>query len=171
MAKKQKKEERQKAWGLTVNAMIPMVLVPNEEENIERILNEIVDGIAAIGIQLVVVRPKNKDLEKDVEQWHDRHPHSVVLINSLEDADTVCDMAVFEDLTVERLKDTQDRELVPLAEKGCLDPFDPIAEQGNGFLYEANPWSLFAALVRAAETYRFPYDWKNLMKANRKKTA
>lgn len=43
--------------------------------------------------------------------------------------------------------------------------YDPLAEKGDGFYFK-NPikWEIFAAVVRAMETYKFPYDWGNLVK-------
>ena len=46
-----------------------------------------------------------------------------------------------------------------------LKNYDPNQENGNAFLYEAlTHWQAFAAVVRALETYRFPYDWKTIQK-------
>lgn len=43
--------------------------------------------------------------------------------------------------------------------------YNPLQEKGNGFYFK-NPtkWELFAAIVRALETYQFPYDWENLIR-------
>jgi starch synthase len=38
--------------------------------------------------------------------------------------------------------------------------YDPVAQTGNGFRFEAyDAWQFFAAVVRAAETYRHPHSW------------
>jgi starch synthase len=43
--------------------------------------------------------------------------------------------------------------------------YDPRTGEGNGFTFEAyNPWALYAALVRAAETYRHRDIWRRLMR-------
>ncbi len=43
--------------------------------------------------------------------------------------------------------------------------YDPTGEQGNSFYFcEENPWSVFAAVVRATETYRFHYDWAGIVR-------
>lgn len=43
--------------------------------------------------------------------------------------------------------------------------YNPLQEKGNGFYFK-NPtkWEVFAAIVRALETYQFPYDWENLIR-------
>lgn len=43
--------------------------------------------------------------------------------------------------------------------------YDPLREKGNGFYFkDATKWEIFAAVVRALETYKFPYDWENLIR-------
>lgn len=62
-----------------------------------------------------------------------------------------------------------------IRKKGCVPisqmngnstaDYDPLKERGNGFYFK-NPtkWEIFAAIIRALETYQFPYDWENLMR-------
>lgn len=43
--------------------------------------------------------------------------------------------------------------------------YNPTSETGNGFVYEnENVWGIFAAVVRALETFKFPYDWKHIVR-------
>jgi hypothetical protein len=58
--------------------------------------------------------------------------------------------------------------VVPITQK--LDPsiidYNPNTESGNAFVYKnANEWEVFAAVVRALETYKFPYDWKFIVRS------
>ena len=46
-----------------------------------------------------------------------------------------------------------------------LDDYNPVQESGNAFLYEeTTAWQCFAALVRALETFKFPYDWRTIQR-------
>jgi len=46
-----------------------------------------------------------------------------------------------------------------------IKDYDPVAATGNGFRFEAyDPWQFFAAVVRAAETYRHPSLWAWLIR-------
>lgn len=46
-----------------------------------------------------------------------------------------------------------------------LKEFDPLSSEGNSFLYQdANKWSMYYALIRYLENYKFPYDNRNLVK-------
>lgn len=164
MSKKQKKEHQQKAWGLLVSGHIPLILLHDEvDHRIHQIVLEIVDGIAAIGLQIAVVIPKHAEHKKLWQAHAEKHPKWVKIIESHESKLPVFDMTILEDVTIERLKELRDVRMVPVAEKG-VSTFDPIEEKGNGFLFHQNAWSLFAALVRAQETYRFPYDWDNVIR-------
>jgi hypothetical protein len=49
--------------------------------------------------------------------------------------------------------------------KTILAEFDPLDAVGNAFLYqENNVWSMYYALIRYIENYKFPYDNRNLVK-------
>jgi hypothetical protein len=164
--KKQKKEQKQKDWGLSVNGAIPLVIVDEAiDRNIQKIIEEIIEGIASIGIQMVFVEPEDSESRKAVLHLEKLYPRSVKVLRRDEIDPDACDMALLDELNSKRLEQLKEYRLVPLAGKGVI-PFDPIEEKGNGFAYEPkSSWSLFAALVRAAETYRFPYDWQNIVKA------
>ena len=46
-----------------------------------------------------------------------------------------------------------------------LDDYNAVQESGNAFLYEKETmWHAFAALVRAVETYKFPFDWRTIQR-------
>ncbi|MBD3330866.1 hypothetical protein GF354_05050 [Candidatus Peregrinibacteria bacterium] len=55
--------------------------------------------------------------------------------------------------------------LVPVSiKREELTDYNPNKEMGNAFICSSdNPWSIFAGIVRATETYKFPYDWKHLI--------
>ncbi|MFA7685477.1 MAG: hypothetical protein WCX95_01605 [Candidatus Gracilibacteria bacterium] len=48
--------------------------------------------------------------------------------------------------------------------KDGLKDYNPNFETGNSFTYKSdNSWGIFAALVRAMETFKFPFDWRNIV--------
>lgn len=50
-------------------------------------------------------------------------------------------------------------------ESPFLKNYHPNEETGNSFTFASvNPWEIFRALVRAHETYRFPYDWGHIVR-------
>jgi len=59
--------------------------------------------------------------------------------------------------------------IIPIASRSqkFLSNYDPNHESGNCFIFdEKTIWEVFAATVRAIETYKFPYDWKNIIRGN-----
>lgn len=61
--------------------------------------------------------------------------------------------------------------VVPVApETSSLENYDPVQERGNALLYarsatpEQTAWSAFAALARALETFKFPFDWRTIQR-------
>jgi glycogen synthase len=55
---------------------------------------------------------------------------------------------------------------VPIAhEIELLSDYNPVQESGNAFVFaEKNVWHAFAALVRALETFKLPYDFRTIQK-------
>lgn len=52
-----------------------------------------------------------------------------------------------------------------IAPKNLAEDYDPTTEQGNSFFATTeNVWGIFAATVRAVETFRFPYDWQGIVR-------
>ena len=46
-----------------------------------------------------------------------------------------------------------------------LQNYNPVQESGNAFVYEeSTSWQCFASLVRALETFKFPYDWRTIQR-------
>ncbi len=65
--------------------------------------------------------------------------------------------------------------VIPISHKHeLIDNYNPNSEAGNGFVYgnvnDADHWKMFAALIRALETYKFPYDWRNIISTGLKST-
>lgn len=59
--------------------------------------------------------------------------------------------------------------IVPvIPNSGSFINFDPQAESGNGFTFkQGNFWQMMEALVRARETRKFSYDWRNIRQSVR----
>lgn len=80
-----------------------------------------------------------------------------------------CDMMISLDRGVDEnfLYDLWHSGIVPIVEEGneAISNYNPNNETGNAFTYTSkNIWEIFAATIRAVETYKFPYDWKYIMR-------
>ncbi len=115
------------------------------------------DGMMAMNVPVVVFVSESvhkKNIPEGVTAVSRRDAHYA-------DMWRACDMAFC--LSPEATAEALDAMCVPLALKGIagLQNYDPNREKGNAFIFEKmNPWLMFAAMVRACETYRFPFDWK-----------
>lgn len=148
-----------------VGSSIPIVLIREDiDARIHDVLTAVAPGVATVGIEIAVEAPQDEARKQNWKALEQKYPKWVRVIDRHEIHSSVFDIAVLEEVNQHTLVELQKQKLVPVAEKG-VSTFDPIEEKGNGFLFHRSPWSLFAALVRAQETYRFPYDWQNLVKA------
>lgn len=167
--KKQHKKKQQKSWGLTADPKMPIVLMSDVDEKILALIEEIVAGVSAIGVQLVFVHSKDKEIDTKLEAIAEKYPQQTACIDEVESHQEVFDAALVDELSADKLEEFKKYKRVPIASEGAISAFDPIEEKGNGFVYDhSDYWSLFAAFVRVAETFRFPYDWSNLVKAVQK---
>lgn len=68
----------------------------------------------------------------------------------------------------DKVKEAWENGVVPITQKldsSILD-YNPNTESGNAFVFQnANQWEIYAAVVRALETYKFPYDWKFIVRS------
>lgn len=137
-------------------------LSKSDEENLKHIL----EATAAVDVQVVVLADTNLDACDS--------PHAVVLPYGRVNRTKLlqgADMALcfgFNDVEEMLLNGT-----IPVSPaRSEIADYNPNRETGNAFVYKKmNCWSMFAALVRAVETFKFPYDWTNIVRQGRESTA
>lgn len=152
----------------------PMLCLPTgiTEQLGGELLQQLMEGLLSLPIEIVVLGKGTAAYGEYLSEISKNHSHRVAIIPNEDTAVrrmlAASDMALF-------LADASDTpELtaclryaaVPicLRTKSLLN-YDPNQESGNAFLYDKeNVWSVFAAVVRALETYRFPFDWKTIQK-------
>jgi len=92
---------------------------------------------------------KSKELKKDLLVWFD----FVVVDNEIEWLQEYFKFWITPILP-------NDNHLLSI-----LKEFDPLTSEWNSFLYEnKNSWSMYYAIIRYLENYKFPYDNRNLVK-------
>jgi len=77
------------------------------------------------------------------------------------------DLAVVFNHHTDLIKLLMNYGVVIVAEDGSvqLENYKPNEETGNAFLFNRRDlWSVFAAVVRALETFKFPYDWQHIVR-------
>ena len=131
----------------------------SHKDSVERFL----EGACSLNIEVVVVA----DTDLDSFSYANVHyvPYSETNRKDLMQASDIMVALPSNDL-----EEMLMNGVIPIShEHPLIDDYDPNSEMGNGFVYgeadEVDHWKMFAALVRALETYKFPYDWKNIMEA------
>ncbi len=132
-----------------------LVCLMTDDESPEII--KMIEGIETLGVRLVIAA---------------KHPVCLHMA-----ATTQCGVSQKEALDSADIAIVFNKEDIAAARKnGCVPVapeldgstvnYNPVQEKGNGFYFKnTTSWDIFAALVRALETYQFPYDWQNVVKA------
>lgn len=152
------------------NVKVPLVLIftTKEKSNHETVF-KLLEGLLVLPMQIVVVS------EEEPGEHAKHHSGKVMWFNpesgrNAPKLDTwlmAADMAVVFDEKQATLKTLFDKGVIPVGHEKSplLANYHPNDETGNGFTYsDKNPWGVFAALVRACETYHFPYDWQHIIR-------
>lgn len=160
---KQKKEAKKFLSGkLSFNIRKPLLGVILDKEltpQFEETLRKILEGTAHVDVQVVILADSNIGALSI--------PHTVVLPYSRNNRRIVlqaADIALgfgFSDVEEMLLNGT-----IPVSPmRAGVQDYNPNHETGNAFIYKSgDSWSIFAALVRALETFKFPYDWTSIVR-------
>ena len=138
----------------TANRPTWLILVEDNEA-----IDFLLDGLQILSCDFVVKTEKelkdalnvanSKDVKKELLVWFD----FVVASNE-----------------VDWLKEYFSAGITPILPKNnylasILKEFNPLSNEWNSFLYEdQNKWSMYYAIIRYLENYKFPYDNRNLVK-------
>lgn len=123
----------------------------------EKSLKMILDGMKDLDATVIAIADTNSEIFSNIKviQYNRMNRHCL-----LEAADIAL---VFDFTDIEELLANG---IIPISsERPEVSDYDPNHETGNAFIYKnPSPWSVFAALVRAVETFKFPYDWKHIIR-------
>ena len=167
-AKRKAKEQLYKLCWPKANVSQPLLMIFGPREH-EQPLFELLKGCLVLPCNVIVV---SETEPADAL----RHPAGKITWVSAEDGRNqpkideyllAADMAVvFEEHIKDMAKIMKKGTVIVGWEKSpALQNYHPNEETGNSFTYSSvNPWDIFMALVRANETYRFPYDWQNIIR-------
>ena len=137
-----------------VGVFLDTKLHPKDEESLKGLF----EGIANLGVEVVVLADTNLNFFRS----HGAKvlPYSRKSRKLLLEASDMALSFSFNDVHEMFLYG-----IVPVTgERPEVANYNPTHETGNSFVYKKeNPWCIYAALVRALETYKFPYDWKSII--------
>lgn len=162
---KNKKDSKKKLCKrLSLDSKMPLITLVLDQElgsGVRELVEKFLEGTSVLNVEIAVVADTNLDSFS--------FPHVHYIPYSEENRKHVlgaADMMVafpFNDLEEALLNGT-----IPVCHECELaNDYNPNSETGNSFVYggaeAADHWKVFASLVRALETYKFPYDWKNII--------
>jgi starch synthase len=141
------------------------------------VLRTMLPGLLTQPVELLILGKGSKEYGTLFTALQKEHGHRIAILPageaSLHAMIASSDMALF----LSDVSKTPETEIclqygvVPVAPEGeILENYDPVQERGNAFTFaefetpEQTAWSAFAALSRALETYKFPYDWRTIQR-------
>lgn len=172
MSSKQKsKTKLQEKLGFEENPKTPLLLIYILENKEEQKLVPLLEGLTVLELQTIIAPLPT---HRDVISFRDKYPNKIKTSElDLEKLLEASDMVYFHGHTLsqEKIEKSLKRKVVPIVKTAAysiISNFDPIKEKGNSFTFdEETPWHIFTAVVRATETYKFSYDWKNIVDEGR----
>lgn len=165
--KKQSKEELLKKMSFKASgkkkALLGIFLDHDLNKQEVSLLKDFLEGAKVLNVDVVIL--DDNHLEEFPVKDHKVLEYSRENRSLLLEAADIALAFAFNDVEEMLLHGT-----IPLSfNRKELDDYDPNSESGNSFIFDKiNPWSAFSSLVRALETFRFPYDWKHIVQSGAK---
>ena len=137
------------------------------------LFEELLPGLLSLPIEILVLGKGSEKYGKLFTKLSNEKKHRLHIVPN--DRNEIYRMVAAADMSLFLADPTEDdatlREClrygaVPILPAGSpVEEYDPIQESGHSFMFEdASAWNCFAAIVRALESYRFPYDWRSIQK-------
>ena len=144
---------------------------PLIEENNINILIDVMGGILEQNVAMVLTGVGIKKYQAFFTELAHKYPEKIIILSDNEInkrkiyAATDIFLATSKDKEcMLEMETAMNYGVIPIAPPNNLaQDYDLEKEQGNAFIYkEKSPWSFFAGLIRALESFKFPYDWKTI---------
>lgn len=172
--KVQNKTALQEELGWTPEPRRALVCIPTgvSEQLGGALLEEVLPGLLELPVQILILGKGSASYGKMLTELAKQHDQRIAIIPNDDKAIramfAASDMALFlsNPAALPELQMALAYGAVPVApEASKLHDYNPNQESGEAFTYsKMTPWHCFAAVVRALETYKFPFDWKTIQR-------
>lgn len=136
------------------------------------LLESVLSGLMELPISIVIRGRGSKKFGELFTKLSKSTPHRVAILP--DDETSMRKMLAGSDIAL-FLADKDDEGMlenalrygvVPVSlQREILDNYNPVQESGNAFVYDKpTHWQCFASVVRALETFKFPYDWRTIQR-------
>lgn len=171
--KNKNKISLQRELGWPAEPKMPMLCIPGDvTEKEHKLLEKLLPGIDSLNIQLLVLKKGSANHIKDIEKRAKEHKHRIAVLK--DDDEHVRKMLAAADIGLFLGSPEKDPMLANCLRYGTVpvcpecdnvENYNAIQESGNAFTYEGtSEWHSFAGIVRALETFKFPYDWRTIQR-------
>lgn len=136
------------------------------------LLKELMDGLLSMPLEIIILGKGSASYGEYLTDIAKEHSHRIAIVPN--DEKNIRKMFAAADMSLFLTDASELPELeaslhygtvpvCPLTKK--IKSYDPNQESGEGFLFDKlTVWHSFAAIVRALETFRFPYDWRTIQR-------
>lgn len=172
--KMRSKVQLQESFGWPAEPKRPMACLPAgmSEKLGGKVFEELLPGLLTLPLEILVIGKGSSAYGSLFTKLAKEHRHRVHIIADKEDAIkamyAASDIALFvnDPRGMKELHNCFLSGVVPVSlPSNGLEDYDPVQEAGNAFVYQTpNAWQCFAALVRAIETYKLPFDWRTIQR-------
>lgn len=170
----QNKLALQQSLGWPAEPKRPMLCLPAgmSEKLGGKLLEELLPGLLVLPVEILVVGKGSSAYGTLFTKLAREHRHQMHIVADKEEPLRMMygasDMALFlnDPCGARELQMCLASGVVPVSPPASvLYDYDPVQESGNAFLFESpSAWLCFAALVRAMETYKLPFDWRTIQR-------
>ena len=159
--------------GLPFEKNIPLICVtyPLTDKNNLSIIQDIMNGILEQPVEIVLTGIGTAKYQKYFTDLAESNNTKIAIANNSDEdlrkiyaASDIILIPALSDECLEEAKNAMRYGAIPIIPpQDFASDYDPNQEKGNAFIYtKDSPWNLFATLIRALESFRFPYDFKNI---------
>lgn len=136
------------------------------------LFEKVFEGLLSMNVEILILGKGSQEYGELITKAADEHDHCIHIVK---DEDTekrkmyaAADMALFfaDPSDAEELEHCLQYGTVPVSPKAsALKNYNPVQESGESFIFDGEThWHCFAAIVRAVETHRFPFDWRTIQR-------
>ncbi len=172
--KKDAKLTLQEELGWIPEDRMPLICIPTGVSDTlgGALLKEVLPGLLELSLQIVILGKGGASYGEYMTKLSKEHRNRIAILSNdgknMETMLTAADMALFlcDPTALPEFSQALKHGAIPVCpHTDTVENYDPNAESGEAFMYEkTNAWHCFAAMVRALETFRFPFDWKTIQR-------
>ena len=126
----------------------------------------------SIWMQVALLASAEDKFQKPIESLYQKFNNQITILDQSDENEkdilALADTCIFLNQDDTKVLSSLSYACIPLYLKSensnkLISNFNPLSEKWNWFLIDSySYWHIFSTIVKANETYRFPYDWENL---------